>query len=133
MRVGRRDKLGPLGERVAARHLKRSGVRLLGKNLVTPFGEADLLCESPERAIVVVEVKARRMQREGPPPEASVTQRKRQRLERILAHLIHSNGWHDRPRRIDVVAVELQPRRWLSPNPRVRHIADVVRPGGAVR
>ena len=133
MRTGRRDKLGPHGEHVAARFLKRHGLRVLGRNLMTPFGEADLLCESPDRAIVVVEVKSRRAERAGPPPEASVTQKKRQRLERILEHLVRANGWHDRPRRIDVVAVEFHRRRWLGPKPTVRHIADAVRQGGASR
>ena len=133
MRVGRRDKLGPRGERAAGRHLRRRGYRVLGRNLETRFGEADLLCEAPGGCIVVVEVKARRYRVGVPPPEASVTLAKRQRLARILEHLVRANGWEDRPRRIDVVAVEFHPRRWLGPRAAIRHIEDAVRRGGGVR
>jgi len=133
MRNGRRDKLGPRGERVAARYLRRRGYRVLGKNLVTPFGEADLLCASPEGAVVVVEVKSRRVDRPGPPPEASVTQKKRQRLERVLDRLVRTNGWHERPRRIDIVAVEFVGGGLLGPRPSVRHFENAVGQGGTVR
>ncbi|MEO1009420.1 MAG: YraN family protein [Planctomycetota bacterium] len=133
MRRGRRDPLGPRGERVAARYLRRRGYRVLGCNLETHFGEADLLCQSRrDRAIVLVEVKARRGSA-GPPPEASVTHGKRQRLERILEHLVRTNGWHDRPRRIDVVAIAFERRRWLPARARVRHFEDAVAAGGGTR
>lgn len=126
MRTGRRDKLGPRGERAAARYLRRKGFRVLGRNLVTNFGEADLLCEAPGGCVVVVEVKARRSREGAPPPEASVTLTKRQRLARILEHLVKQNGWQGRPRRIDVVAVEFHARRWLGPKPSIRHFENAV-------
>ena len=134
MRTGRRDKLGPQGERIAARYLRRRGFRVLGRNLVTPFGEADLLCTSPDGHIVVVEVKSRRAgNRGGPPPEASVTRGKRQRLERVLAHLVRANGWQQRPRRIDVVAVTFTRRGLLRSRASVRHFENAVGQGGGVR
>lgn len=106
---------------------------MLGRNLETRFGEADLLCEAPDGCVVVVEVKARRSRVNAPPPEASVTLAKRQRLVRILEHLVRANGWEGRPRRIDVVAVEFVPGRWLRPRARVRHIENAVLQGGAAR
>ncbi len=133
MRVGRRDKLGPRGERAAARHLRQRGYRVLGRNLETRFGEADLLCEAPDGCVVVVEVKARRFRQNAPPPEASVTLAKRQRLAHILEHLVRANGWERRPRRIDVIAVEFVARRWLPPRAHVRHIENAVLKGGAAR
>ncbi|OAB61676.1 hypothetical protein AY599_19085 [Leptolyngbya valderiana BDU 20041] len=133
MRVGRRDKLGPLGERAAARYLRRLGYRVLGRNLETRFGEADLLCQAPGGCIVVVEVKARRYRTGAPPPEAAVTLAKRQRLARILEHLVRTNGWESRPRRIDVIAVEFHNRRWRGPRPEIRHIENAVLRGGGVR
>lgn len=133
MRVGRRDKLGPKGERAAARYLRRRGYRVLGRNLETRFGEADLLCEARDGCVVVVEVKARRLRRNAPPPEASVTLAKRQRLARILEHLVRANGWEGRSRRIDVVAVEFVPRRWLGLRAQIRHIENAVLRGGLVR
>ena len=133
MRAGRRDKLGPMGERVAARHLRRRGYRVLGRNLMTRFGEADLLCEGPCRCVVVVEVKARRFRQGVPPPEASVTQTKRRKLVRVLEHLAKQNGWSDRPRRIDVVSVEFHARRWLPPRATVRHFENAVMGNGRPR
>ena len=133
MRTGRRDKLGPMGERAAARYLRRRGYRVLGRNLMTNFGEADLLCEAPGGCVVVVEVKARRFREGMPPPEASVTLTKRQKLVRVLEHLVKQNGWSGRPRRIDVVAVEFHQRRWLVPRANVRHFENAVMRNGQTR
>ncbi|MCW5756242.1 MAG: YraN family protein [Phycisphaeraceae bacterium] len=132
MRTGQRDSLGPKGERAAARYLRRRGYRLLGRNLVTRFGEADLLFQAADGCIVLVEVKARRARTGAPPPESSVTLAKRQKLARILEHLVRQNGWTQRPRRIDVVAVEFQRRRWLPDKAFVRHIERAVGQGGGV-
>jgi putative endonuclease len=108
-----RDPLGPAGERAAARLLKRSGYRVLARNVRVRGGEADLVCLAPDRrTIVLVEVKARRRGASGSalservPPEASVHARKRANLARIARTLARLNGWQDRPLRIDVVAVE---------------------------
>lgn len=133
MRTGRRDKLGPRGERAAARYLRRQKYRVLGRNLETSFGEADLLCEAPGGCIVVVEVKSRRYREGTPPPEASVTLGKRQRLARILEFLVKQNGWQARPRRIDVVAVQFSSRRCFGPKPSIRHFENAVLHGGRAR
>ncbi len=109
--ASRRDPLGPMGERAAARLLQRKRFRLLGRNLRVPMGEADLLMIAPDRtSIVLVEVKARRVApgEAAPthPPELSITQAKRHTLTAILRHLAIANHWHNRPLRVDVVAVE---------------------------
>jgi len=127
----RRDPLGPAGERAAARVLRRRGYRVLARNLHTVAGEADLVCEAPDRrTIVLVEVKTRR-RLDGQPqrsaemaPEASVTAAKRRKLTAIARTLARLNQWEDRPMRIDVVAVERRERR---PRWSVRHIEDAVR------
>lgn len=125
---GERDQLGPWGERAAARHLRRLGYRVLGRNLRVPMGEADLLCVAPDReTVVLVEVKSRRINASGlhqPPPEASVHAQKRSKLISILRHLAAANGWHDRPLRIDAVAVEVCGERVEE----IRHHQGVVRP-----
>jgi len=113
--------------------LRRNGFRVLGRNLDTHFGEADLLCEAPGGGIVVVEVKARRFRPGTPPPEASVTLTKRQRLTRILEHLVKQNGWQAKPRRIDVVSVEFHSRRWLGMKPSIRHFQNAVLQNGRSR
>ncbi|MFG0284967.1 MAG: YraN family protein [Phycisphaerales bacterium JB039] len=128
----RRDPLGPAGERAAARYLRRRGYRVLGRNIQTAAGEADLVCEAPDRrTIVIVEVKSRR-RIEGQPvrsaetaPEASVTAEKRRKLGAIARTLAALNRWTDRPLRIDVVAVERLDRRFRRWQ--IRHLPDAVR------
>lgn len=104
-------RLGRLGEREAWRYLRARGYRLLGRNVRVPMGEADLVCETPDGAgVVVVEVKSRARgvseRSDAIPPEAAVTPEKRRRLHAIAAHLRKCNGWQERPVRVDVVAVE---------------------------
>jgi putative endonuclease len=122
--------LGRAGERAAARLLRRSGYRILGRNVRLEIGEADLVCLAPDRAtIVVVEVKTRRrganrsLLGEIVPPEASVHSHKRRKLGAVARALARSNGWLERPVRIDVVAVE-----WPSDGakPTLRHHIDAV-------
>jgi putative endonuclease len=131
-----RDPLGPEGERLAARHLKGKGYTIIGSNLRVPMGEADVLAIGPDgQTVVLVEVKSRRVDPEGdkerrergefvaPPPEASITARKREKLALILRHLARANGWTSRPLRIDAVAVE-----WPEDGePVVRHHENAVR------
>lgn len=124
--AGDRDPLGPWGERAAARFLRRAGYQVLGRNLRVPMGEADLLCVAPDRrTVVLVEVKARRVggaEHVQPPPEASVHAHKRDKLRSILRHLANANGWHERPLRIDAVAVEVH----VKGKPVIRHHAGIV-------
>jgi putative endonuclease len=109
------DLLGRRGERIAARFLRRQRYRILGRNLRVPMGEADILAVAPDRrTIVLVEVKTRTVSEGGSEagtvhfgPETAVTADKRATLDAILMHLSRANHWHDRPRRIDIIAVEL--------------------------
>lgn len=106
--------LGARGEAAAADMLKGLGYRILGRNLRLPFGEIDLLAEDPDgRTIVLVEVKTRKRPEGGAgasarvAPEASITRKKARKLVRLLDAIVQSNGWGKRPKRIDVVAVEV--------------------------
>jgi putative endonuclease len=122
-----RDPLGGRAEAAAARFLKRKRFKVLARNVRVSFGEADLLCLAPDRrTLVVVEVKARRVQApdERPylPPEASITQEKRRKLASVVTHLRRANRWHDRPLRVDAVAVEWPP----GGKPVIRHHEGVV-------
>ena len=85
---------------------------MIGSNLRVPMGEADVLALAPDgETVVLVEVKTRRVEMEpgayvSPPPEASITAHKREKLVAILRHLARANGWMRRPMRIDAIAVE---------------------------
>jgi len=126
-RQGLRDPLGPAGERVAARHIRAEGMRILERNARTRVGEVDLIALDPDkRTIVLVEVKARRIdaedERRSPRPEAAVGERKRRKLLMLAESLARTRGWRDRPMRIDVVAVEWPERG----RPRVRRFERAV-------
>ncbi len=125
--AGERDPLGLEGERLAAAFLKRSGYRIVSRNLVAPMGELDILAIEPDKCtIVAVEVKARRIGPAAatPPPEAAITAHKRRKLVTVVDHLTRANGWNPTLVRIDVVAVEIGSAG--SP-PTIRHWPGVIR------
>lgn len=127
-------RIGRNGERLAAKYLKKRGYKVLGRNLRTPEGEADLLVESrADGAIVVVEVKTRTRTDADHPgassllasPERAVDHDKQRRLAAILAHLARANAWRDRPLRVDVVAIE----HTRANGPVIRHHQGLIRAG----
>ena len=122
--------LGGAGEDAAARFLRGAGFRVLARNVVAPMGEADLVCEAPDRrTVVVVEVKTRRVRagrRRSIPAEAAVHWRKRRTLIAIARHLARINGWRARPVRIDVIAVEFVWGSGTGAGPIIRHHVGAV-------
>jgi len=121
-------RIGRAGERIAARHLRRSGYRVLDRNLRSKHGEIDLVCMDPDRrTIVFVEVKSSGIKRREPetgriPPEVHLTPAKRRKLLYLAKSLAHQRGWLDRPLRIDAVAVDVPQRG----EPAVRHYREIV-------
>ncbi len=105
------DRLGRLGERLAARHLRAGGYEILerGWRHAGPDlrGELDLVCRDGT-TIVVCEVKARRR---AWPEEAAegVDARKRRQLRRLGLRWLDERGCRGAPLRIDVVAVAWPP------------------------
>lgn len=127
------DALGRAGEREAARYLRRSGYRVLDRNVRVRVGEADLVCLAPDgRTAVIMEVKCREVTRgadggaRGLPPEASVTAEKRKKLASVRRALVRANGWEDRAVRIDVVGVEREAMGGGRVKWTVRHFEDAV-------
>jgi putative endonuclease len=113
---------GRRGERVAAKHLKLLGYRILGSNLRNRFGEVDLLVEAPDgKTIVVVEVKAARVaavsttkQEKGASganrqlrPEFHVNSRKQHQLTALAVQFARQFNLEDRVWRFDVIGVDL--------------------------
>lgn len=120
--------LGDAGERLAARHLRRLGYRVRARNLVTAAGEADLVCDAPDRrTLVIVEVKTRltgaEPGRRRIPPERNMTYDKRRRLIRIAHAVSKRLRAAGRPLRVDLVAIDWHTRG----RPEVRHYPDAAR------
>ncbi|MEM6822278.1 MAG: YraN family protein [Verrucomicrobiota bacterium] len=71
---------GRLGERSAARHLRKQGLKVLLRNVKVGGGELDLVCRDQE-TLVFVEVKARQKDA-WERPATAVDQRKRRLIIR---------------------------------------------------
>lgn len=128
--LGRPESTGARGEREAAQWLAARGYQIIGRNIRMGMGELDIVAHAPDRrTIVAVEVKSRVRRADAPgasrsvAPEASVTARKRAKLLRLTDALAAANHWHDRPRRIDIVAVEFDE----SGRAEIRHFENAVR------
>ncbi|MDF3129951.1 YraN family protein [Kiritimatiellaeota bacterium B1221] len=110
-------KLGRWGEKQAERHLKKQGVKILGRRVrVGKHDELDLLARA-ENVLVVIEVKTR--SREGlRPARDAVDKEKQLRLNR--AALAYARKLTPRPEgiRFDIVEVVGRPG---AGNPVIRH------------
>lgn len=105
--VGRRD-LGRRGEALAARRLAEAGYRILARNYRCSSGEVDLVAQDGD-CLVFVEVRTRHGDLWGT-PEESVTKAKQARLVKVAqSYLAEHEAW-DVDWRIDVVAVDIDPR-----------------------
>jgi putative endonuclease len=98
-----KDALGRQGEKLAAEHLERSGLRILDRNWRCPVGEIDLVA-ADGRVLVICEVKTRSDARYGTPLEA-ISARKHSRLRRLAVHWVLAHGVLFDEIRIDVIGV----------------------------
>lgn len=109
-----KQRIGQWGEQVALDFLIGKGLRLVARNVRTPYGELDLVMTDAE-GLVVVEVKARTSSTFGLPEEA-ITARKREHLIQSLeAYLASRTGLPD-SWRIDVIAIRGKP---TGPDPEI--------------
>ena len=90
-------------EDLAEKYLRRNGYKIITRNFRTPYGEIDIVARH-KKAIVFIEVKARRSERYGPPQEA-VTEAKQRKLS--MAALVYLKQYHtvDTQARFDVVTI----------------------------
>jgi putative endonuclease len=107
-RLGLRPTLGRRGESIAARHLKKQGYRILGRNLKSSAGEIDVLAEAPDgRTIVVVEVKSAGYAGENAVrPEVHVNGGKQRKLASLASLAVKRYRLENRPVRFDVIGVD---------------------------
>jgi putative endonuclease len=92
--------LGDRGERLAARYLRRHGLRIIVRGYRTSRGEIDLIARDGD-TLVFVEVKTRRA---GQPAEA-VTPEKQRRIARAALEFARRHGLLGHRARFDVVAI----------------------------
>jgi putative endonuclease len=114
--------LGERGERAAARHLKRQGMRILLRGYRTERGEIDLIARDGD-TLVFVEVKARR---QGVPAEA-VTPEKQRRLTNVAFQFMRKYNVLEVRSRFDVVAIVWPDDRT---RPQIEHFRNAFEPVG---
>jgi putative endonuclease len=116
-----RAEIGALGERLAADHLERAGMRVLTRNWRCRYGELDLIAVDPAaKTVVFVEVKTRTSEQFGGLAEA-VTPAKVRRLRRLAGIWLagQDTGWA--AIRIDVIGVRFGRRR----TPEITHLEGI--------
>jgi putative endonuclease len=115
--------LGVLGERLAARHLRRLGYTILARNYRFGHREIDLIVARDD-LVAFVEVKTRAGTGYGHPLEA-ITARKRREIERVARLWLHRHGRAALRYRFDAVAVIVRRDR----PPIIEHLPDAWRLG----
>ena len=107
-----RRKVGNIGERAAAKFLKKSGFKILKKNYAPLDNEIDIIAENREFT-VFVEVKTRTAGNESsaePRPASAVTPKKQRGIISAAKYFLgtHKTG---RKARLDIIEVYLDKRK----------------------
>ena len=120
----RRARLGPHGERLAAKFLRRQGMKVLARNYRCPVGEADLIVldgstrpRQGAETIVFVEVKTKASDH-FTNPESAVNAEKRRRIKKVAGYYLASRATEGLNVRYDIVAVVIR----KGEKARIRHI-----------
>ena len=123
---GRGHAVGPRGEKLARRFLKKAGLKVLAENFRCPAGEIDLIALDRStrkglgaETIVFVEVKTRSSARQTR-PEAAVDADKRARIQSAAACYLRRYPTEGYRRRFDVIAVVLPE----GAKPEITHIPN---------
>ena len=111
----RRD-VGAEGESLAARHLIRSGYRILDRNWRCRIGELDIVAMQGDTCVFVVVKSSARLSWVA--PEQRVHFRKQGKLQSLAASYLRRKRL-DLPCRFDVIAVW-----WQDGQPHIRHIEN---------
>lgn len=100
-----RKRTGVIGEKEAAKLLKKQGYKILETNYRCPLGEIDIIAKEKD-TVVIVEVRTKRSRRFGT-PEESVNATKRAKLIELANYYLQRKNQQNKFWRIDVVAVEM--------------------------
>lgn len=118
--------LGNRSERIAAKHLRSHGLRVVARNIEAPgLGEIDILAREGD-TLVVVEVRSRRVD-DAQIPLDSVAYSKRQRILAATRWLVRRHNLVGINIRQDIVAIA-----WSGTNQiiEIRHIRNAFGPDG---
>ncbi len=97
------NKLGKLGEDIAAHYLKGKGFRILEQNFWKPYGEIDIVAERAGR-LHFVEVKATSNLYQA---EQNVHAFKLKKLGRVIQAFLMKHAYRDRDWQFDICIVQI--------------------------
>jgi putative endonuclease len=117
----KRHEIGILGERVAAAFLRNNGYEIIETNYRCTYGEIDIIARRGD-TLVFVEVRTKTSYIYGSPAE-SITRTKMKHLLAVADDYVAARSDLPENRRIDVVAVRLDPDGQLSS---IDHIENAV-------
>ncbi len=114
--------LGKTGEELAAKFLRKQGLKILARNYRCPSGEADIIaldpkCQGGGEAVAFVEVKTRASDRYTS-PESAVNAAKQKHLRAVARYYCSSRDTAGLTIRFDIVAIVLAP----PAEPKIKHI-----------
>jgi putative endonuclease len=101
--------LGKWGEEQAQSFLEKNGVKILGKNIHTKYGEIDLLGIN-ESVLLFIEVKTSQTRKFGF-PEVSVNAKKMDHMNKAAQKYIQDHEGISSDWRIDVISIELNSKK----------------------
>jgi putative endonuclease len=115
-----RQRLGRLGEQLAAEHLVRRGYQIVERNYRTRWGELDIVAYDGN-TLAFCEVKTRRLRGDDPGPLEAVRGIKRSRIRKMAGRWLIERT--DRPYanelRFDAIGITLDPSGKLV---RIEHL-----------
>ena len=111
------SRLGPAGERAAARFLQRLGYRIVARSHRQRLGEIDLIALDGN-CLVFVEVKTWGSDADGDPSQA-VDRRKQEKLSRAALVYLKARGLLEHRSRFDVISIVWPESK--SSQPTIRH------------
>ncbi len=129
------QKIGDIGENIAADYLKKNGYKILDRNFKTKWGELDIVAQK-NKIIIFVEVKTLRLGLrlsstecpQGKPaefqPEDEITFHKAQQLRKMAQIYLSANKLPlDIAQQIDILAIELADNQQAA---NIRHTENAI-------
>jgi len=102
-----RQRVGSLGEQIAAEHLRAKGYRVLERNVRLAQGEIDIVAQDGD-VLAFVEVRTKRGSQMGP-LEESIPERKKQKLRQLVDLYLQTRQINGAQIRIDAVLIDMGP------------------------
>ena len=100
------QRIGNIGEQLAAHHLTQHGYTILATNWHCQYGEIDIIARAEDATIVFVEVRTRRTTTTQS-AFASITPTKQAKLVKSVQNYLNTHDLDDAAWRVDVIGVAL--------------------------